>query len=361
MKTFMTALSALIVSASLTACVGVDEEDSLAETTSDLSASSWTTPVDVRSELSSPPAMAMLDGVEYYVYASDEGDPLPGRLWHDLYWYQCDGVTCTSPKRISGQLSMDRVNLAAFNGYIYMVHQGDTDDTAVWFSRLDPRAGVWSTNVKLPFTTFGGSPAIAAFNNQLYIVGSNEREVTRHGTTITTYPLWYATMDANELFSATRGISSESASPPSLAVLGNTLYLAHRNGATGEIVIQKMGAGGSWTAPQLIPAGPSNAYIQGDDVQLATVNGYLHLVHQRFSGNYTYWTYTRGCDWAPEITVDAFGSSSRSSLATGRNGTLVLNRLVDGGLWPYTVYHWYLNRFIAPAAPITVQICGAQG
>ena len=351
--------AALLASASLTACVGLDDDESLGETTSDLSSSSWTSVADLGGGLSYPPAIAMLNGVEYHVFAYDDS-PLPGPLSHELYWDSCDATTCSGTHRIPGQLSMDRVSLAAFNGRIYMVHQGDTDSKQVWFTSLNPATGQWTTNVELPFTTLGGSPALAAFNNQLYIVGSHEVPIFRGGKMIKTYPLWYATMAANEQWSAMRPIASESASPPSLAVLGNTLYLAHRNGATGDIAIQSLFVNGGWSAPARIPAGPSNSYIQGDDVQLAAVNGYLHLVHHRFSGNLTYWTYNRGCDaWAPEVSVDAFSSSSESTLATVQKG-LVLTRLVHTGLWPYTINHEFRNLFIAPPAPLTLPNCGAQ-
>jgi hypothetical protein len=358
-----TVLAALLASMSLAACVDLDDGQTFDETTSALTSASWTGSSYVRDELSYPPAMAMLNGVEYYVYAWDPGgNPNPwADLTHDLYWHQCTATGCTSPKRISDQQSMSRVSLAAFNGYIYMVHQGDSDEQAVWFSRLDPGTGQWTPNVKLPFATLGGTPALAAFNNQLYIVGSQEKEITRRGVTVTTYPLWYATMSANEVFSQTRWINSESASPPSLAALGNALYLAHRDGATGSIVLQTLPAGAGWSAPAHISAGPSSSYIQGVDVQLAAVNGFLHLIHHRLTGSLTYWTYNRGCDaWAPEISVPSFDYSSTPSLSTGRDG-LVLNGLVDFGLWPYVDYGWYVHRFIAPPPPNTLPNCGAQG
>lgn len=334
----------LLAASSVTACVDLDDNQ-LDATTSALSSSSWTTVFVGARPVSYPPAMTMLDGVEYYVYADQSFTPGT----HDLSWHQCDGTSCTTTKPISGQKSMGRVSLAAFNGYIYMVHQGDSDERAVWFSRLDVTTGRWTTNVQLPFETVGGSPALAVFNNRLYMVGSREKDVTHNGVTIATYPLWYSSMTADEVWAPSATISSQSESAPSLAVLGNTLYLAHRNGTAAEIVLQKMPLGGGWSAPSYITAGPSNSYIQGDDVQLAAVNGYLHLVHHRLSGGYTYWTYNRGCDaFAPEISVDAYSSASES-MSTGING-LLLNRVN---------YYWAVNRFIAPPPPETAPQCGA--
>ena len=310
------------------------------------------------------PVMAMLNGVEFYVYAwaGSGGNPIPGAAYaHELYWHRCDSTgACTSPTRIPNQLSLGRVNLAAYNGYIYMVHQGDSDSTAVWFSRLDPATGAWTPNVKLPFVTVNGAPALVPFNGLLYVIGSSEITVVRRGIEITTYPLWYATMGANEVFSSTRAVGSESITPPSGAVLGDTLYLAHIYGQTAPIVIQKLTATTSWSAPTYISAGPSSSYIQGEDVQLASVNGYLHLIHHRFSDGLTYWTYNRGCDaWAPELSLDTYSNDWMSSMSTGING-LVVNRVKnENSLPPYYNIRWHMNRFIAPPAPITLPNCGA--
>jgi hypothetical protein len=304
--------------------------------------------------------MTIVGGSELYVFPWDDGSMVLPGVSHDLYWQRCDSSrTCTSPKRVPGQLSMGRVNLATFNGYAYMVHQGDSDSTAVWFSRFDPNSNTWTTNVKLSFTTFGGAPALAAYNNRLYIAGSRKLQVQRNGTTVDTYPLWYASMGTDEVFSWTAGIAGEeSASPPSLAVLDNVLYVAHRWGQTSQIVLQTMGTSGVWSAVRHIPAGPNNASIEGDDVQIAAVNGYLHLVHHRWSGSQTWWTYNRGCDaFAPEISVPSFNYGSSSSMQTGFRG-LKLNGLVDMGLWPYTHNNWDQSYFVAPPAPLTRPNCG---
>jgi hypothetical protein len=353
----------LLASASLTACAldeGTDATDSYGEADSNLSSASWSGPGYRADDLGAPPAMAMINGAELYVYPWDDGSMILPGVSHDLYWQRCDSSgACTSPRRIPGQESLGRVNLAAFNGFVYMVHQGDSDSTAVWFSRFDPNAGTWTSNVKLSFSTFGGSPALQAFNNKLYIVGSHKQIVTRNNVATDTYPLLYATMGTDEVFSGTAGLfGEESASPPSLAVLGNILYVAHRWGQTAEIVLQTTGTNGVWSAVRHIPAGPSNANIQGDDVQIAAVNGFLHLVHHRWSGNQTWWTYNRGCDaFAPEVSVPSYNYGTNSSMQTGFGG-LKLNGMVDTGLWPYTHNNWYQSKFLAPPTPLTLPRCG---
>ncbi|MEO7733931.1 MAG: hypothetical protein ABIY55_23410 [Kofleriaceae bacterium] len=349
--------AALLAGASLTACVGLDEE-TFGEATSQLSTAGWSTSIgNSWTDIGYPPVSANLDGHDYYVFTWNEGgSPIPSTP-HDLYWFQCSATACTVPHRIPGQQTSDRVNLAAFNGYIYMVHVGESDSSALWFSRLDPATGQWTTNSLLSNTTFDGAPALAAFNNQLYMVGTSERTVFKHGIEVSTYPMWYATMDASETFSVQKPVGYESATRPSLAVFFGKLYLAHRNGATDLIAINTMAPGGSaWSPAAYVLAGPGGTRIQGDDVQIAETNGYLHLIHHRYTDNYTWWTYYDGCTWAPELTFDSYTWSSRSSMSTV-NGGLGVARLHDIALWPYTSNAWENTTFTAPPAPITVPLC----
>jgi len=350
--------TALLASASLTACL--DTGDELSETADDLSTASWSGgPSESLSDLGNVPAMAMLNGTEFYVYPWDDGSMVLPGVSHDLYWHQCNSSGCTSPRRIPGQLSLGRVNLAAYNGFIYMVHQGDSDSTQVWFTRLTPSTGQWTTNVKMPWLTFGGAPALQAFNGRLYMVGSNKQIVTRNNAQVATFPLWYASMGTNEAWTGTSNLwGEESASPPSLAVFGGQLYAAHQWGQTSQIVVQTLPTTGGWSAVQHINVGPNNANIEGGDVQIAAVNGWLHLVHHRWSGSDTWWTYMNTCNaWTPEVTVPGYNHPSASSLATSNKG-LGLYGLYDSGLWPYTHNNWQQINFNAPPPPLQLPNCG---
>lgn len=352
--------AALLATSSLTACLEPGD-DGLGETSDDLSTTSWYGGASetISDDLGSVPAMAMLNGTEYYVYTWDGGGSvLPGTS-NDLYWHQCNSSGCTSPRRIGDQLSMGRVNLAAFNGYIYMVHQGDSDSTAVWFSRLNPSTGQWTENVKLPFVTVAGSPALSEFNGRLYMVGSRRLQVTRNNVSVTTFPLWYASMGTNEAWSGTGTLyGEESASPPSLAVFNGQLYAAHRWGQTSQIVVQTLPTTGAWSAVQHIYAGPNNANIEGDDVQIAAVNGWLHLIHHNWTDSHTWWSYMNQCNaWSPEVTIPYWNYGTRSSMATSRVGLAVFGTY-DTGVWPYTHNNWAQINFNAPPAPIIIRNCG---
>lgn len=340
---------------SLAACAGLDgEDDTLAESVSELSVTSWSSYDDhVSDDFGYPPASAMFQGKEYYVYTW--GDSAFPTTPHDLYWHRCDGTSCTGRKRVSGQATSDRVNLAAFNGYLYMTHVGESDSSAIWFSRFDPATEQWSENVKLSQTTFDGPPAMAAFDNKLYLVGNSERTITRRGVEVTTYPMWFVTMSPSEVFSPTMSVGKESVFRPSLTEFFGRLYLAHQDGRTAQLAVNTLMPGStSWSANTTLKNG--TVPIQGENVQIAAVNGFLHLVYSRFSDDYTYWMYNDGCKWSTDITIDSRSTSSRLSMSNGLTG-LLLSRMYDTGLWPYTHLNWIMTRFNAPPAPITVPLC----
>ncbi len=344
-----TLIASFVASIFVSACVDLpDDEDSLGDTESELSAWNWSTNYIQAGSSEHPAQVATLGTTTYLV--KTEWDST------NMYWQKrkADG-TWTTKARIPKQRTMDRPSLAAFNGYLYMVHVGESDGSRVWFSRFDPATETWTPNILLPFTTDGGPPALAAFDNRLFMVGIDYAD---DGT----YPMWVATMNSSETWTDATGIRRQwSASRPSLAVFRNTLYMAHRNGATGEIVLSTHGAGAAantWTTASYIRAGASGAAIQGNDVSLAAVNGYLHLVHRRFDTEYTWWTYFDGCTWAPEVMIDTLRSGHPLSLTASSEG-LVLARgkywEADLGLsWSYT--NW-TNTYTAPPAPERIPQC----
>ena len=337
-------LFALLI-ASLPACADI-EDPALDETESALSASSWS-PMAYVGDSKYPTQVATLNGVTYMVQSASDS--------RDLYWRKrnFDG-TWTNLTRIVGQQSNDRVSLAAFNGYLYMMRVYDSSNTNVWFSRFDPSTETWSKNSILTLTTFAGPPAMAAFDNKLFIVGTTEADGS--------YPMWVATMTTDEVFTSPQPIARQwSASRPSLAVLGSKLYVAHRYGSTGEIVYSTHAPGAAprlWSGTRFIYAGPGASAIQGDDVSIATANDALHLVHRRFDSNYTWWTYFDQCKWAPELTFDTAVADQPLSLTTSVEG-LVISR---GNQWysptPYAGTHGITTgKFTAPPPSITLPQC----
>jgi hypothetical protein len=321
------------------------EDPVLEETESALLPSSWSL-ISYLGDTKTPPQVATLNNVTYMVTAGDS---------KRLYWRKRlpDGTWSTATK-IEGPSTNDRVSLAPFNGYLYMMGVYDWAYPTVWFSRFDPSTETWSQHGNLTYSSFQGPPAIAAFDNKLFIVGSTEEEGS--------YPMWVATMGADGAFTLPQTIARHwSASRPSLAVFGTQLYVAHRYGSTGEIVYSTHNPGAAskiWSATRFINMGPNGTAIKGDDVSIAASNGMLHLVHRRFDSPYTWWTYFDACKWVPEITADVNVSDQPLSLTTSSEG-LVLSR---GYQWyavdPYSGLHGITTQtFTSPPAPITAPLC----
>jgi hypothetical protein len=319
MKTIKTTMYQALLGLSLAfttpACLEPAGDPAVSETASNLLVQNWSGPTTATKAFRSG-QVATLNGTTYMVssgecgswtcWSSEEAD--------DLYWQKMTATGWTSRVRIPGQLSLYKVSLAAFNGYLYMVHTGHDTTTATWISRFDPATEQWSANFQIPYPSFSGPPAIVAFDNKLYFVG----------TTLGSYAMWTATMTAGEIFStAVPLVGHASASRPSVAVFNGRLYVAHMHGQTGEIVVGNSD-GSTWTSPQFINAGLSGAPIRGVDPVLAVHNGFLHLIHRRPEDNYVWWTYFNGCTWPAEITLATRQSSYEPSLTQGGPGLVLI-------------------------------------
>jgi hypothetical protein len=297
-------------------CVGLDEED-LGEATQELSVSSWSAPARVGADLQEAyrsGQVATLNGVAYMVHSGRCGSWSCGGSGpsKELWWTQRTATTgWTNDIKIPNQLSAHKVSLAAFNGYLYMVHTGSDDgSTSLWISRFSPSTQQWSTNYQIAYSSLGGPPAIAAFGGVLRVVGVSPADGK----------LWTATMSTGEVFSTATPMSGQySVSRPSAAVFNNRLYVAHRAGSTNTIVYNSFN-GTSWTYDSVIYAGPAGAAIEGTEPVIAAYDGYLHLIHRRPGSNYVWWTYFNGTSWPGEVTLNTLTSTYDPSLALGPNG-----------------------------------------
>jgi hypothetical protein len=327
----------------LTACI--DTTDPVAETESELSTSDWyyTTPMGIGPFGAQ---IATLNGTTYMVHTGDlySNDK-------NMYWRKRIGFyQWSAPVLIPGQKTSDDVSLAAFNGYLYMVHIGETDNRAVWFSRFDPVTETWLENTKLALTTDTGAPALAAFDNKLWIVGAREDFYGQ-------LQLWATTMSAGGYVAPAVNIGRRrtTSTRVSLAAYANKLYMAYGDGGSDAIVTITHDVGGTpgtWSAPSFVKAGPSGSAIHGDEPKLAVAGGYLHLVHRRAGGVQTFWTTWNRCTWAPEQQIDQVGSIRPMSLADGGQG-LVLIR------WDYNItYRMQETQYFAPPPPTGLPQCG---
>lgn len=349
MKPLSHLLLSLVVGAAAlptTACLESPDELELAELSSELSVSNWSAPQYTGQSYRSA-QVATLGGIDYKVESGRCGawSCGGGGEANELWWSKknADG-TWTAKQRIPGQYSGHKTSLAPFNGYLYMVHTGyDSGATNVWLTRFSPATQSWSSNIQLAYKSKGGPPAIAAYNNLLYLAGVDPD----------TDRVWYATMTPGEVFTASRTVGTNlSTSRVSLAVHGTKisparLYLTHRHGISTNVVISSFD-GTSWSPWGYVPAGPQGVAAQSNEPVIASYAGYLHLVFRRPDSSYVWWTYNDGTGWPAAITVNNLTSSYDPSLAATASGLTLVTTTNDDWNWVTESRNVYLSRFVVP-------------
>lgn len=141
--------------------------------------------------------------------------------------------------------------------------------------------------------------------------------------------MWVATMTTGEVFSTSTLIPGhDAASRPAATVYDGRLYIAHRHGQTGEMVLGSFD-GASWSSPRYINAGPGGAAIRALEPVLAVRGNYLHVIHQTPESNSVWWTYYDGCAWAAEITINTLQTTYGPSLITGGPGLIMVTTADD--------------------------------
>lgn len=239
---------------------------------------------------------------------------------HALWWTKLGPNGWTNDVQIPNQLAADKVSLAAFNGYLYMVHTGDSDTNAVWVSRFNPATEQWSPNYKIAYRS-RETPAIMAYRGRLYMVGIN---------TSAPYTLWMATLDTSDNLSAQTLLNQWSTTRASLAVYNGRLYIAHRHQASNLIVYNYYdGANWEWNRP--IPVGDGTS-LEGPVPVIASHDGFLHLVVKRPGSNALWWTTFDGTTWATPATLGTMTSYAYPGLGNGGTGlVLSLTRRCPSG------------------------------
>ena len=311
----------------LGACLGDVDEPQLGEETSELRTSDWTYEGNVGSDNQYGyygGGVATAGGTTYMVHS---GALSPADLW----WTKLGPNGWQDDIQIPNQKASSRVALAGFNSTLYMVHSGsDASTNQVWMSSFNATTQTWSSNFQLSYAS-KGAPAICAFNGLLYIVG----------VTPSTNQLWMATMNAYQQFSVATPLTAQySASPVSLAVFQNKMYMAHRAGTTSTVVYNAFD--GAWGLDRNILDG-NGTPIRAVEPSIAAYDGYLHLVHITgigASGTYVYWTYFDGAGWSVETTIGNMTSATQDPRITaGGTGLVMLTTTAINNPWPWeTLY-----------------------
>ncbi len=342
-------LAALALASGCTALPQGAEDEATGTSSDALSLLNWWATSEVigpHAESYRGAQVATLDGVTYMVHSGRCGSWTCGGAGEskEIWWSKLGTAGWGPHQKISGQSAAHKVSLAAFNGYLYMIHSGSDDgSTDVWLSRFSPASQTWSANYRLSYSSKGGPPAIAAFGSSLRFVGVNPANDQ----------LWMASMDGGEVFTPAQLLSGQySVSRVSLAVFGTKtmparLFMAHRAGATSDVVYNSFN-GASWGADLTIPVGPAGAALQATEPVLASSGSYLHLIHRRPGSDAVWWTYFDGTSWPSEITLGTRTTTYDPSLATTSTGMVLITTTND--TWNTHVESRYLwsSLYTAP-------------
>jgi hypothetical protein len=304
-------LAAALGLAGLGGCVELGDEPVEAPATSEtaqaLSPFNWTSSSVVDNGVWWPQLVTFGSRV-FMVHSS------PGYV---MKWRERFGTNVWGPATaIPGQDTTYRVSLASFNGFVYMLRTDRATPTRLWLSRFDPATNAWSAAYQLAFTSYGGPPAMVAYNGALQLIGVDP----------SSKKLWRATMNSSETFSAAVPMDGHySNSRVSAAVSGCRLYIAHRGGATSTVVYNAFN-GSSWDFDRTIPAGPGGAAIQDDEPVIAERSGYLHLLFVPYGSaidSKIQWTSFDGSSWAPAVQLNQ-PTTYGPSLTTGGSGLVAV-------------------------------------
>lgn len=330
------ALSALCVSilAGCSAPAGDDSADeSTAKTDEALSVYQWTNDSAVPNESSQQGAAVYAYGFSFFL-AHGGGCGGCTDLWYSI------GDINGFPKgdKPMNMWSWYPPTLAGFPNTttnVYVAHLGSPqNDTHVYFARYNWGTSSWNHDFMLPYQS-KGTPAMAVYNNKLYMVG----------VTPQTNQLWMATMTPDEVFSAATPIPfMYSGDPPSLAVFQNRLYMVHHDG-TGYDMVWNYFDGSQWSFDRIIHQDTVNPPT------IAAYNGYLHMVHDGGPNDPSdiWWSYFDGITWSTQVSLGkqvGYTPPQPIGMAADYNGGIVMAHRTP--FWnPNAVhdFHIYWSRF----------------
>lgn len=306
-----------LLSAGAAGCVEDEEQEVieldeavLSETGQSLSALNWSATSIVDASMN--PAQVATLGNRVFIVNWRNG----GLFWRE----RTGGVNWWSAEaQIPGlQSAYVKPSLAAFNGYLYMIYV-ERIGGRLSVTRFNPSTNTWSSSYSISHSSFGGPPAMVAYNGVLQLIGVDA----------TTKKLWRSTMSTSEAFSAPVPMEGHySYSRVSAAVQDCKLHIVHRAGG-GTTVVHNFFNGTGWTYDRTIPAGRNGAAIQAYEPVIAERAGYLHLIHRDLANGApnadapVWWTYYNGVSW-PSATTLPGGSFANPSLSTGGSGLIAL-------------------------------------
>jgi hypothetical protein len=210
--------------------------------------------------------------------------------------------------------------LAVFNNKLYMVWKGMERDDRVFYSTF---TGVsWAAQQQVPGIGSSTGVALAVYGGKLFMAWKGILADER---------IFYTTFDGTNWAPQQLVSGIGTSTGPRLAVLGNTLYMAWKGVEGDQRIFWNTFNGTSWTAQQFVPNVASSV-----GPALAVFNNTLYMVWKGWYGDQgIYWSKLSGGAWAAQQLIAGVASSEGPSLAVFQNALYASwkGMLGDQSLW----------------------------
>jgi len=247
------------------------------------------------------PGAASLNGKMYIVYKGKSSD--------NLYQATLNGTSWSGNKKISDTSKIDPKSnhspaLATYRNEIIMVYKGASSNNIYW-ARFD--GSTWTGNKKISDTSkidpkSNLSPALAAYNNKLYMVYKGE----------STNNLYVAEFDGttwtgNKKIKDISNIDPKSNEPVGLGVYNNKLYMVYKGESTNDLY-QATFDGTTWSGntkiKDLSTISPESNYGPA----LAPIGDRLIMVYKGAHSNNIYQAELKESTWSGNTKISDISS-----------------------------------------------------
>ena len=223
-----------------------------------MSPNAWTTAKPIPSaESSVAPALAPYAGAIYAAWASTSAPA-------SIIYAHFNGTTWSSDATIPSASTPNDVGiaLAYYNGDLYAAWPSDASPSAIDYAAFN--GTTWSAPAHiLSAVVVSVAPALAAFNGLLYVAWASP---------YSPYQIWYSAFNGTAWSASAKIPSAEDGSfgRPALAVYDNALYVSWS--AATKVSYAHL-SGGTWSSPATIA---SSCQSRASGVALAAANGTLY-------------------------------------------------------------------------------------
>ncbi|HTQ57314.1 MAG TPA: S53 family peptidase [Bryobacteraceae bacterium] len=210
--------------------------------------------------------------------------------------------------------------LAVFNNKLYMVWKGMERDDRVFYSFFDGLH--WAPQQEVPGIGSSTGVALAVFHNRLCMAWKGVLGDER---------IFWTAFDGTHWAHQRQVPGVSTSTGPRLAVFNNRLYMAWKGVMGDQRIFWTTFDGSRWARQRFVPGVATSV-----GPALAVCHNMLYMAWKGWYGDQgVYWSYHTGAGWAPQQKIAGIGSSEGPSLTVFNNMLYALwkGALGDQRLW----------------------------